>query len=515
MSAPIFEAGATAPWPADRLADVSPAPLVLVEDHAIRYANAAFATLCGQRTERLVGRTFADVVHPHDRSHVVERLDEHQAGRVDTYRTQLRLLAQEGGEGRWVYATMVPVRVGGRPATLATAIDAQERRRAQDAVARSQRLDAVSRLAGGLAHRFNNTLQVILGHAERLAAALPRDHAAAASAHEIRRSAQRAAALTDQLLSLGQRQVLDPKPVDVGRLVSELKAAIEARLGPSIALVTRRGKAPAAAQVDAARFVHVLAALVDRAKAAMPSGGELAIETTVVTVDEHGRAERPWLRTGRFVRVTVSDSGAPLGTEAREHVFEPFHGGGGSPDLAVASAYGLIKQSQGFAWVEPGPAGGTCVVVLLPAAVSVLGQAAAVSGLRAVPPAASRTRVLVVEDDPSVRELLVETLQRNGFSVHAVGSAEEAMERRPDAFDVVLTDISLPGMNGVELARWLRRTAPAVTPLLMSGYAREEFLTTADDFPFIGKPFTSSAIVERLRAVIEARRPTRSESRPA
>lgn len=158
-------------------------------------------------------------------------------------------------------------------------------------MSRAQRLDAVARLAGGIAHQFNNALQVIVGHAERVLTAAPESHPVHASAAEIKRSAERAAVLTDRLLSFGQRQVLDPKPLDVARFIMDVRASIERRVGPSVAVVVRRGKWTAPARVDREHFVHALAALVDHARGAMPAGGQLTIATDLVTIDAAARLD--------------------------------------------------------------------------------------------------------------------------------------------------------------------------------------------------------------------------------
>ena len=266
------------------------------------------------------------------------------------------------------------------------------------------------------------------------------------------------------------------------------------------------------------RFVHVLAALVDNAREAMPQGGQLVVATDIVAIDAAARAERPWLRTGEYVRLTVEDSGPGLDVEATTHAFEPFYTTKGSRDgLGLPAVYGLVKQSHGFVWIESAPTGGTRVVVLLPADGPATASAEATAGavLRAVPPPEARPHVLVVEDEGSVRELMAGALERHGFAVTAVGSAEEAVGFAPGTYDVLLTDISLPGMNGVDLAKRILGAAPAAKVLLMSGYAREEYLTPADDLPFIGKPFTTRAIVDRLRSILAEPPVASPESRPA
>jgi two-component system cell cycle sensor histidine kinase/response regulator CckA len=503
--------------PADRsgaaasLADASPAPLFVIQDHRLRYVNRAFAALAGIDASELVGRASLDVIHPDDRAHLLER-DYEQHGTRAVSRSQFRLRRPDGGE-IWVYATTAPLVYEGRPAIIGTAIEVTERRHAQDAVARSQRLEAVGRLAGGIAHDFNNLLQVVIGHAERLTAGLPAESALQKSAVEIRASASRAAQLTDRLLSLGQRQVLEPRSIDVPRLVADLRNAIQRRVGTSVTLAIRRGRRGAPVRADRMRLIHVLAHLVDNAREAMPKGGQLTISTDVLDVDEAMRVDRPWLRAGSYVRLQVEDTGTGMDAAMAQRAFEPFvttkpkgHGAG----LGLATVYGLVKQSNGFVWVESPPKAGTRVVVLLPVDATP-GDSPVAAGAAPVVaiPSPDLPRVLLVEDEGAVRELLSSALERNGFDVVTAGSAEEALTLASPAFQILLSDISLPGMSGVQLARQLRHSLPSLRVLLMSGYAREEFSSgpnAVDDLPFIPKPFATRTVVERLRSLIEPAR---------
>jgi two-component system cell cycle sensor histidine kinase/response regulator CckA len=387
-------------------------------------------------------------------------------------------------------------------------MDVHERRFAQASVAKAQRLEAVGRLAGGIAHDFNNLLQVMLGHTERVQQGLPADSPVRDSVAEIRAGADRAAALTDRLLSLGQRQLLELEPVDLDLLLQDLRELLQARAGAGVRLALNLAERPARVRADRARLVHVLKHLVDNAREAMPRGGELSIGTERITIDEVMRRERPWLRPGPYMRLIVQDSGPGMDAGTAALVFEPFFTTkprGTGAGLGLAAVYGLVKQNNGFVWIESRPGTGTRAVVLLPAE----GAArAAEETVRA--PAVRRPvrtpRVLVVEDEPAVRDVLSIALLRHGFHVTAVGSAEEALPLAGDPFEILLTDISLPGMNGVQLARQLRHARPGTPILLMSGYAREEFLPIAqseDDLPFIAKPFTTQAVVERLRSLLD------------
>ena len=480
-----------------------------MQDHRLRYVNRAFAALAGVDASELVGRAALDIIHPDDRAHLLERGYEQQQGTRGASRSQFRLRRPDGAE-IWVYATTAPLTYDGRPAIIGTAIEVTERRHAQEAVARSQRLEAIGRLSGSIAHDFNNLLQVVIGHAERLASGLPPDSALQKSAGEIRASASRAAQITDRLLSLGQRQVLEPRSIDMPRLVADLRNAIQRRVGNAVTLVIRRGRKVAPVRADRMRLIHVLAHLVDNAREAMPDGGQLTISTDVLEVSEAMRVDRPWLRAGAYVRLQVEDTGTGMDAAFAERAFEPFvttKPKGRGAGLGLATVYGLVKQSNGFVWVESAPKAGTRVVVLLPVDTSTDDEAPSVLSAPAVSiPAPDLPRVLLVEDEGAVRELLSSALERNGFDVVTAGSAEEALALASPAFQILLSDISLPGMSGVQLARQLRRNMPSLRVLLMSGYAREEFSSgpnAVEDLPFIPKPFATRTVVERLRSLIE------------
>jgi two-component system cell cycle sensor histidine kinase/response regulator CckA len=304
--------------------------------------------------------------------------------------------------------------------------------------------------------------------------------------------------------------VLEPRSLDVPRLVADLRNAIQRRVGASVTLVIRRGRRTAPVRADRMRLIHVLAHLVDNAREAMADGGQLTVSTDVLDVDEAMRVDRPWLRVGSYMRLQVEDTGTGMDAAFAERAFEPFvttKPKGRGAGLGLATVYGLVKQSNGFVWVESSPNAGTRVVVLLPIDSSHATDIAAPVKVPAISiPAPDLPRVLLVEDEGAVRELLSSALERNGFDVVTAGSAEEALTLASPAFQILF---SLPGMSGVQLARQLRHRLPSLRVLLMSGYAREEFASgpnAVDDLPFIPKPFATRTVVERLRSLIEPAR---------
>ncbi len=488
-----------------------------MQDDTIRYVNRAFAVLLGHEPADLIGLDAIAAIHPGDRAHLLERGRVAQNGR-GAVRTQFRLKRADGGN-TWVYATTAPFLYNGQPAVIGTAIDVHERRFARASVAKTERLEAVGRLAGGIAHDFNNLMQVVLAHAERLTQGLPTQSALGESASQVRIAAERAAALTDRLLWLGQRQILEVESVDLVSLLMGLQDVLQARLGSSIRVTVRPALDTAMVRVDSTRLVHALVHLVDNARDAMVDGGELSMSVEYIEVDEAMRTQRPWLIGGPYVRLIVEDSGPGMDAGTAAHVFEPFFTtkpGGAGAGFGLAMVYGLIKQSHGFVWIESSPGAGTRAVLLFPAHGPVRPSTHAVASSAPTVVVAHLPLVLIVEDEPSVREVLSIALERHGFGVVAVGSAEEALSMAGEPFQILLTDVRLPGISGVELAQRLRGTRPRLPVLLMSGYAREEFFSAragGDTLPFIPKPFTTRALAERLGSLLDAA--SSPEARPS
>ena len=492
------------------IADASPAPLFVLQDMCFRYVNRAFAQLVGSEVADLTGTLAAATIHPDDHVHLLQRTEALEAG-DDVARLQIRLRHRDAGDV-WVHLTTGPFTCDGRPALIATAIDVDERKYADDAVVKSQRLSAIRRLAGGIAHDFNNLLLVIRGQAERLVHRLAPEDPLHGAAMEIAHATERAEQLTDGLLLFGRRQVLDPEPVDVSRLIVGLRGLLEARVGADIAIGFTAGEPVPMVRIDRARLVQVLIHLVDNARDAMIGGGTLTLTTDTVRVDEQMRAERPWLRSGAYVRLRVSDTGIGMAAEAAAHLFEPFYTTkprGIAAGLGLSMVYGVVKQSDGFVWIDSSEGGGTCVTLLLPAvdtgAAAAVADRAPVIGAAGPAPERGAPRLLMVEDEDAVRELLIETLTEYGFDVVAVSTAEEAVALAGQPFEILLSDVGLPGMSGVELARHFAGARPDVRILLMSGYAGDDFTGTPkfEGWSFLRKPFSPRAAAARLRQLLE------------
>lgn len=495
------------PLPDRLLTDALPAPVFVVQDHCFVYVNPAFAAVVGLQPEELIGRNSLERVHPDDRDVVEKRRQASASGRRSDSSAQIRIRRADGAE-RSVIVTTTLIRYGGRSAILGTLVDVTVQ---SDAVNMSVRMAALGRLAGGVAHDFNNLLLVIGGHVERLQHAVPPGLELRRGIDAIAAAAERAAVLTDQLLSFGRRQMLTPQITDLSAMLGEIEPQLRARVGPAIDLTLRVAPDLPPIRADRPRLRQVLRHLADNAKDAMPSGGTLAIAVDSVEVDADLRTRWAFLALGgRFVRLRIIDTGGGMDPDVMPHVFEPFFttkGRGRGAGMGLASVYGIVKQSAGYVFVERTGSDGTCVTILLPPIVA-RGDAMRPAPRNADrPDVPERPRILLVEDEMAVREMLTDGLEQQGFSVTPAETAEQAELRAGDQpFDLLLTDIDLPGQNGAELASSLRARYPRLAIVLMSGYPDDGAITDAglNEETVLRKPFSTAHLVGKIRRTLSA-----------
>jgi PAS domain S-box-containing protein len=396
-------------------------------------------------------------------------------------------------------------------ATVARDQAAEAQREVERELVHSQRLEAVGQLAAGVAHDFNNLLTAISGYTELARAAS--DGRAAVYLGQVLEASQRAGELTAQLLAFSRKQLLAPKHVETRELVEGVLPILRPLLRERIDLEVELAPDSPAVFVDPARLENALLNLAVNARDAMPDGGALRIATGRLVLDERAAAEQDVL-PGEYATLRLSDTGTGMTRDVLEKVFEPFFTTkklGEGTGLGLSSVYGSVRQSGGFVTVSSELGAGSEFVVALPASG---GRTAATAGLPPARPAAASVSasVLVVEDDPAVRDVVVSWLTEIGYRTNAASSAEHALaELANERYDLVLSDAVLGGLSGVELSARVRRIAPETGCLLMSGYARELVLADADDPetpPVLQKPFSlaalAAAVEERLAAARSA-----------
>jgi signal transduction histidine kinase len=366
-------------------------------------------------------------------------------------------------------------------------------------------LQAIARLAAGLGHEFNNLLLVIGGNGDMLRDRLPEGTSIRESANAIVDAGRRAAALTRQLLAFGRQQTLVPASVDLNDIVSESVPAIRTAMGALVNVVTDLGRDLPQVKVDPEQVRQVVSSLAATALEGMPLGGTYSISTDLFVAKDEDQRIRPWLKPGRYVRLRLHDTGVGVEEQALPHLFEPFYVPNGTvrgSGLALSSVYGVVKQSGGFIWVDSRLNEGTTVTILLP---PIEAPARLAPSTPAPRPESSAIRVLLVEDIEGVREVLKSLLELHHFTVLPVSSAEEALGlMRTETFDILVTDVALPGRSGPDLARDVRQRYPGRPVLFMSGHPMNAMDDADLQNPraFLQKPFSGQTLVERVRELL-------------
>jgi PAS domain S-box-containing protein len=389
--------------------------------------------------------------------------------------------------------------------------DISERKRLEAQLVQSQKMESVGRLAGGIAHDFNNLLTVMIGYAELLDTAddIPASYKSAVS--EILAAARRAAELTGRMLAFARKQRVQPRAVKVNEVVRGLENMLRRIIGEDVRLDVHVAPEVPAVLIDPAQLEQVIMNLAVNARDAMPMGGTLTITTEAVQVSDEEARRRPGLRPGAQVKLAMADTGVGMDAETLARVFEPFFTTkepGKGTGLGLAMCYGIVKQANGFIACESTKGVGTTCTVLLPA---LSGQAAVVqppvhsdNGTRARAAAAT---ILVVEDEPVVRQFVTEILRGSGHRVEATGSPEEGLRiaaTTGQPLDLVVTDVVMPQMDGLTLAARIRETRPETRVLLMSGY-QDRGVTAGDNaMLLLPKPFTAAQLRARVAEALHA-----------
>ena len=375
-----------------------------------------------------------------------------------------------------------------------------------------QKMETVGQLAGGIAHDFNNILTAIVGFGTLVAEQVAGNEAAKQNAMEILAAADRASTLTRQLLAFGRRQVLHPTRVDLNDMVNSVATMLQQLIGENIDLQIVCGPDVRPVRADLAQLESALANLVVNARDAMPQGGRLMIETAHVTLDDDYCSRHVGVKPGTYARLSVSDNGIGMSQELQTRIFEPFFStkeAGKGTGLGLATVYGIVKQSGGNIWVYSEPGQGATFKVYLPIDESdrpIQDTAAPIPGQWS----RGTETVLLVEDAPMIRRLAQKVMTKAGYTVLEAGDGDQAMaaaDGHGDPIDVVVTDLIMPGLSGVDLAQRLVSLRPATRVLYMSGYTDNAIVRNgllAEGAPFLQKPFTPEELLRKLRQVLDA-----------
>jgi signal transduction histidine kinase/CheY-like chemotaxis protein len=385
----------------------------------------------------------------------------------------------------------------------------REHKQLEERLRQAHKMEAVGRLAGGVAHDFNNLLTIIRGHSDLLLDRPGLEDSQRHNLDQIQKASGKAVSMTRQLLAFSRMQVLQPRVLDLNAVVTDMGKMLPRLIGEHLEYVFLPELKLAPVKADPGQIEQVILNLVVNSRDAMPSGGTITVRTRNVFIDDAAARKHSPMTPGHYVLLSVADTGHGMSPETKAHIFEPFFTTkevGQGTGLGLATVYGVVKQSGGFIWVESAPGEGATFEIYLPQAL----ESVAMSEVENTPPpipGRSET-ILVVEDEPDVRDLACEFLRVSGYSVLAANNGVEATEilsKHAGAVHLVLTDVVMPKMGGKELLERLRTTRPGTKVVLMSGYSdySNGFAgQTSSQALFLQKPFSRRSLVEKVREAL-------------
>ena len=495
----------------DGLFEGAPEAIVIVDGrNRVDRVNGEFTRLFGHTPEQCLGRDLDELITPPElREEALQFCGDVAGGRSVTAET---VRCHRDGHSVQVSVLCFPVRVGtDQVAAFGIYRDISARRALENRLLHSHKMESIGRLAGGVAHDFNNIITAIYGHLDSARAELEEGRSADADLGQVERAARRAAELTQQLLGFARQQIVEPRVVNLNLLTRATESLLTRLLGEDVQLVLELDPSLGPVRMDPSQFEQVLVNLAVNARDAMPSGGVLTISSRNLACGPpedaaEGLGPRPW------VELAVRDTGIGMDNATRQRVFEPFFttkAAGSGTGLGLATCHGIIEQSGGRCTVESEPGHGTAFRILLP-------QANEPAEALPEHPVAPRVEggqetILVVEDEESLREIFGRILRSKGYRVLSADSGDAAIQlvqEDPEPIHLLLTDVVLPGMTGAEVARILTGMRPALRVLFMSGYTEDAIVRRGvleHEIDFLAKPFDAQQVLRRVREVLDSR----------
>jgi two-component system cell cycle sensor histidine kinase/response regulator CckA len=496
------------------LFESNPLPILVISPETFRFlhTNPAVTELFGFTQAEFGSMSLADLQTPAE----METFREAVAGAVRPICLAGWRSRTKSGQILDLELRIQPTQIHRRPAFIVVPLDARERLGLEEQMRQAQKMEAVGMLAGGIAHDFNNLLTIICGYSQMLLAGATLDERDRAALEQILKAGDRAADLTRQLLTFSRRQSVQPTVLSLNSVVSGISKMVRRLIGENIDLRINPADDAGMVRVETGKAEQVILNLVVNARDALPEGGKLTIATRREDVDEE-QATALRLRPGRYAVLSVTDTGVGMDPKIRDRVFEPFfttkeRGTG----LGLSTVYGIVKQSGGaiHLWSEEGV--GTSLDVYFPRV-----EEQAEAPLAEEPPAAlpGRETVLVVEDEEAVRRLVLAALEGNGYRVLVAGDGVEALKlisSHSGPLDLMITDLAMPGMSGVELARKVRERLEGIEVLFISGYAEELRQSgEIEEARFLQKPFAPKVLVRKVREILDSNHRPENQSSSA
>jgi PAS domain S-box-containing protein len=473
------------------------------------YASPSYRTVLGYDPAELIGASAFDLVHPDDLNSLTE-----QVSRIADQGTAqvIYRIRHADGSWRWMEVQAAAITRQGGQYAVAVGRDVTERVRLEEQVRQSQKMESIGRLAGGVAHDFNNLLTAIMGNLELALNTLPASQVIRDDLEEAQKAADRAAALTRQLLAFARRQAIEPRIINLNGLIGEMDKLLRRLIGEDIELVTLPTPDLGMIKADPGQIEQVIVNLAINARDAMPGGGKLTIETRNVALDRSSAQQHIDVTPGAYALLAVSDTGVGMDEETLRHVFEPFFTTkpkGKGTGLGLATCYGIVKQHGGHIWPYSELGHGSTFRIYLPQVAEPLEAHAAPYHPDAIPHGTET--VLLAEDEASVRALAARVLRERGYVVLEASDGDEALrlasEHAAIPIDLLLTDVVMPRVSGKALVERVGALHPGIKVLYISGYADHAVVHHGRLDPgvdFLHKPFSPSTLARKVREVLDS-----------
>ncbi|MEK6742146.1 MAG: PAS domain S-box protein [Nitrospirota bacterium] len=489
------------------LAETIPAAIFIHQGGKFLYANPAAELLTGYGPDELLNMEFWEIVHPEYRHLIRDRAGKRLTGEQLTSQYEFKIIARSGEE-KWVIMSAGAMDYQGRPAIIGTVFEVTERKNLESRLHYMQKMEAIGKLAGGVAHDFNNILGVIVGHASFLQLGIPQEDPLQANVNQILSSTERAATLTQQLLTYGTRKGSALHPCDLASLVGHQAKFLTGVLPATVRLVIASDVYAVPVMADGPQIERILMNLIVNARDAMPSGGTIEVKTGIVDIDTDFTKKHDFGKPGTYAFLSVNDTGAGMDESVRKRIFEPFFstkGSGKGTGFGLSIVYDIVKDHNGYIAVASTPGQGSLFTVYLP-----LTEAAAVPRLsaHAAAPASGGKTILLAEDDETARAYVKTVLEDQGYTVIEAEDGEVAVKKYRDGhagIHLVVTDMIMPKMNGREVFNLVRSITPGAKVLFTSGYSEELLMKTgilAAGQPFLPKPATRADIIAKTQQVL-------------
>ena len=487
--------------------------IFIVQEGLIKFPNPITLALTGYSQEELTTLPILTFIHPDDRDMVLDNYRRRLEGEEVPSTYSFRIINKKGEE-LWGQINAALITWDGKPAVLCFIRDITERKQierekanVEEQLRQSQKIEAIGRLAGGIAHDFNNLLTVISGNCQLSLLELKERDPLKGNIEEIKRASEKAADLTRQLLAFSRRQILEMRVLNLNSLLMNLDKMLHRLIGEDIELITLLADDLGRVKTDSGWVEQIIMNLAVNARDAMPNGGKLTIETANVDLDEGYARGHIAVKPGRYVMLSVSDTGVGMTPEVRQQVFEPFFTTkekGKGTGLGLSTVYGIVKQSGGNIWVYSEPGLGTTFKIYLPS-VDEPFEEMREKVTREEFPRGNET-ILVVEDEEDVRRLAVRALERQGYRVLEASCGDDALVLSKEPIHMILTDVVMPGMSGRQLADRLIPLHPKMKVLYMSGYTDNAIVhhgVLEEGVNYIQKPFTIDKLMRKVREILD------------